>query len=176
MRRRGTRAQASFEYIMIYGWATLIILGSLGALYSFDLLNFNGFVGDKCTFYGQVECFESQALSDPNLDTGNITLVLQNDFGTDLVVYNISVTDKFFTCDALPDSGSLDLDWPENENARFTLNCGAMDEDFVAGSRTKSTVDVFYYRNISICKSGGAITSSCLLHASGTLEQTIQQS
>ena len=172
MARRGSKAQASFEYIFIYGWATLIILGSISILYSFDLLNFNNLMGDKCSFYGQVECSESQVVADDS-DMGNVTIVLQNDFGTDLNVSSFSIEDRFFTCE---EYANPPISWPENEEITLNLvNCGGTDQDFVVGSRTDSKLVLVYYRDIPLCDNSGTLNSDCALTATGTLKSTIQK-
>ena len=172
--RKKSKSQASFEYIVIYGWATLIILASVGILYSFDLMNFNSFIGDKCSFYGQVECVESQATADNN-GLGDITVILLNNFGTDLVVYNYSISDEFITCTS---STEVHQSWLENNRYTFTFpNCGAdAGDDFVQNSRTESEISVYYYRNISLCNDGSNnINTDCLLKVEGLLEKTVDK-
>ena len=69
-----SKAQASFEFMVNYGWAILIAILIITAMFSLGLLNFQ--LNDQCIIYGEFECV------DYNIDwTDNeLFLLLTHDF------------------------------------------------------------------------------------------------
>lgn len=71
------------EFLLTYGWAVLVIFVALGALIFFGL--FPAGVS-TCNIDPRIGCHKSTVTSD-----GNVTLVLENQFGNDLTNVKLSL-------------------------------------------------------------------------------------
>ena len=74
------RAQSAMEYLMTYGWAILVVLIALGALFYLGV--FSPTTPATCTTTAPITCTDVQALAD-----GTVTVVLGS-VGTSSAVLN----------------------------------------------------------------------------------------
>lgn len=82
---KSRKAQAAMEFLLTYGWAILVVLAAIGALAYFGVLSPNRFMPSKCTMPAGIFC------QDFNLEPDEITIVLMNSMGRDLIFENITV-------------------------------------------------------------------------------------
>ncbi len=88
------KGQAAMEFLMTYGWAILVVLGAIGALAYFGVLNPTKFLPEKCIMETGFTCISSKVEPD------KITLILSNGIGKNIDVYSISVKTPQTTCTA----------------------------------------------------------------------------
>ena len=81
---RKTKGQAAFEYLSTYGWAVLTALIAAGALSYFGFLSPANLLPNRCDFGNQLECVEYRIR-----DTGNIDLMLRNNFGKEINITDV---------------------------------------------------------------------------------------
>jgi hypothetical protein len=83
----GFKGQSALDFLMTYGWALLLIVLAVGALFALGVFNMGSFVGARAVGFTQV------GVSAWRLNpTGNLTLQLANRAGTDISVTNITTT------------------------------------------------------------------------------------
>ncbi|MBW2981095.1 hypothetical protein KY360_06795 [Candidatus Woesearchaeota archaeon] len=73
------------EFLLTYGWAVLVVFVALGALIFFGLFPKGTLIGPSCSIDSRIGCHKLDVTHD-----GNITLVLENNFGNDLT--NVKLT------------------------------------------------------------------------------------
>lgn len=161
------KAQVSLEYVMTWGWALLIIAGAVSIFYSFDLLNFNQYFSDSCDFYGQFTCLESTVdIYDTVNNLANVQLILYNDIGADIVLYNMSMNAPDILCDTT----QSDVGW--DRNAELAINVTNCDGDVIyEGARLDGEITFWFYRNYSHCYP--APVENCLFRGKGVIRQTM---
>ncbi|MFT4310665.1 MAG: hypothetical protein ACMXYC_03460 [Candidatus Woesearchaeota archaeon] len=83
------KAQFSFEFMLTYGWAFLIIFGIVAAIYGFGLLDFQRVAPKtECLIYGQ-QFLCQEAL----LQEHQVNMHMYNGFGHLIEIINISIED-----------------------------------------------------------------------------------
>lgn len=102
------KAQAAMEFLITYGWAILVVLAAIGALAHFGVLAPSKFLPEKCTLPAGIYC------ADFKLETNQITIVLLNSMGRDLVLKNITIGQ----C-----ANSVDKKFPNGDQKMLLLNC-----------------------------------------------------
>ncbi len=75
------RGQAAFEYLTTYGWAFLAAIVTVGALSYFGFMNPSTLLPNKCDFGKQLECVESEIISD-----GTLNIMFRNNFGKSITL------------------------------------------------------------------------------------------
>src|SRR5271157_919763 len=87
MNKESKRGQTSLDFLMTYGWALLLIVIVVGALFALGIFNVGSFVGQRATGFPQV------GVDAWNINSiGTLTLRLQNFAGTDIRVTGVNVT------------------------------------------------------------------------------------
>ncbi len=79
------KAQAALEFLMTYGWAILVVLIAIGALAFFGVLSPERFLPAKCTLQPGLAC------TDHKITPGQVTVVVKNGYGTNIVVNEVRV-------------------------------------------------------------------------------------
>ncbi len=83
------KAQAGLDFLMTYGWALLLIVLVVGALFALGVFDIGSFTGSKATGFAQV------GVVGWKLDTGGIlTAKFENHAGTDINITSINATYK----------------------------------------------------------------------------------
>jgi len=70
-----SKSQAALEYLVTYGWAFIVIIGAIGLLAYFGLINPTRYVPESCEFGEQLTCL-GQYVDDSN----SILLRFKNNF------------------------------------------------------------------------------------------------
>jgi len=85
MNGRVTRGQTSLDFLMTYGWALLLIVVVIGALFALGVFNVGSFTGPKATGFAQI------GMIDWNVNnSGSLSLKLQNLAGMDIRVTGVT--------------------------------------------------------------------------------------
>jgi hypothetical protein len=81
------KAQAGLDFLMTYGWALLLIVLVVGALFALGLFDVGSFLGSKASGFAQMSPVGWRVAS-----TGAMTLMFENHAGTGVNVSSISAT------------------------------------------------------------------------------------
>jgi len=68
------------EFLMTYGWAILVVLISIGAMYYFGMLDFMGMVPSMCTLGPGLSCDDFIITEDA------VKLVVRNGMGSNIMI------------------------------------------------------------------------------------------
>jgi len=160
------RGQISLEFIMTYGWVLFIIFAGLAVIYATGVFSFSTFLPESCTFYGQIQCVETQ-FNSSGVGAGSFKVKVSNGFGVDLVVYNATLQDSSgISCTGL---SSQAIQWPANSVAELNLtSCSGTSIN--KGQRYSGNIIITFYRNNSWC---GSPPTSCLYTSIGNALVTI---
>ncbi|MCX6773048.1 MAG: hypothetical protein NTV88_04755 [Candidatus Micrarchaeota archaeon] len=79
--------QAALDFLMTYGWALLIVVLALGAIYSLGVFDLGTFVGNRATGFAQMGIVGWQLSS-----SGPLTIAFRNNAGTDINITRVNVT------------------------------------------------------------------------------------
>ena len=130
------KSQAALEFLSTYVWAFFVIVITIGALYSFGILDFSKYLPQRCVFTSQFKCL------DFSLKPTEVMVKLVNNLGED-----ISVTSFQITNDATPPISCTPpalFDWaPATEKDLTFTDCsyGA----YIAGERVELKISMSYY-------------------------------
>ncbi len=91
------RGQAAIEFLMTYGWAILVVLVAIAALWFF-VGNPQALVADNCRVAAPLNC-EGQAAT-----TSSITMRVRNGLNEQVTITNVAFADKT-GCSGAPTSG-----------------------------------------------------------------------
>ncbi len=106
------KAQAAMEFLMTYGWAILVVLAAIAVLAYFGVLSPDMFFPQRCYLPSGITCLDHE------VGSSRITLVLRNNFGSQIIINRISITGT--NTNACFDNESITL--LNNENAVVTLS------------------------------------------------------
>jgi len=81
------KAQAGLDFLMSYGWALILIVLVVGALFALGIFDIGSFLGTKSSGFSQIKPIAWNV--NP---TGVLTVKLQNNAGTDVNVTSINAT------------------------------------------------------------------------------------
>ena len=112
--------QAALEYLMTYGWAVLVVLVVIGALSYFGVLSPSTLLPEKCTFAISISCVDHE------VQNGQVSLVLQNGAGRDMIIRDISSSadalgDGFGGEDCSLDPSAENLIFRNGQRNRFDM-------------------------------------------------------
>lgn len=83
------KAQAGLDFLMTYGWALLLIVLVVGALFALGVFDIGSFTGSKASGFAEI------GVVGWKLDTGGIlTAKFENHAGTDINISEINATYK----------------------------------------------------------------------------------
>jgi len=81
------KGQTSLDFLMTYGWALLLIVIVVGALFALGVFNVGSFIGSRATGFAQVGVIAW------NVDhTAGLTVKLQNHAGVDVNITAFNMT------------------------------------------------------------------------------------
>ena len=81
------KAQAALDFLMTYGWALLIVVLVVGALFALGIFDIGTFMGNKTSGFTQI------GVSGYKLDSaGTLTMKLKNLAGTNVNITQINAT------------------------------------------------------------------------------------
>ncbi|MFT7615694.1 MAG: hypothetical protein ACI8Y7_000516 [Candidatus Woesearchaeota archaeon] len=161
------KAQASLEFMMTYGWALIVVLGSVGVLYGMGVLDFSFLQSENCQFFGQVTCHDYQAL-DGFPDTLNIIVV--NDLGENLYINRARITDG--TTDLCTYTG-IELEWKRGAQQTVPLIC-VDDDTFISGEFFESKIGIEFFKVSTNCPKNANQLSECLFNSTGVLAVNVR--
>ena len=135
-----SRAQAASEFLMIYGWAILVVLIVIGAFTAWGILNPGNMLPERCTFEPGIACVDYQ-IKGGDEETSRVSLMLQNNLGSDLFDVKVSIicpdntirtssTDIFH----MAETKTIIFESTNNNSCSYTK-----------GVKTKTEI-IFYYR------------------------------
>ncbi len=129
------KAQAGLDFLMTYGWALLLIVLVVGALFALGVFDVGSFTGTKAAGFSEVAPPQGgwQVTS-----AGALTMVLENHAGTDVNVTSITVTKG---TDTVTYSTAFDLD---NGDKSGTIAVGTLSSPGSQGSSYTLNVQVAY--------------------------------
>jgi hypothetical protein len=114
LRKASAKAQSAMEYLIIYGWAILIVAVVLGALYSLGVFSGAAFLGTSCSAASGFYC------TNPTLSTGGVlTVTIGQATGTtfkNTYLYFVPSGTNFSTSDPGTSIGTL------NSGRKVTVN------------------------------------------------------
>jgi hypothetical protein len=157
----GRHAQFALEYLMTYGWALFILGVIIAALFSMGVVDINGLMPERCTFFGQAICKEFQ------LSPTQVKMIVGNDFGVDLVIKNVTLSDATnLKCTVFP----TQVNWPRGAYIELNFtNCAG--SQYVTNIRQDILVSMYFYRS-STCPLG--TTPSCVYRSMGTIDGVVR--
>ena len=80
---KSRRSQAALEYLVTYGWAFLVILGTISVLGYFGFLNPDKYIPNSCEFGEQLVCVDQYMDS-----SGVVVFRFKNNYEADIVLDN----------------------------------------------------------------------------------------
>lgn len=108
------KAQAGLDFLMTYGWALLLIVLVVGALFALGIFDLGSFTGSKASGFAQVGVVGWQLTS-----AGAFTMQFENHAGTNINVTEINAT-----------LGTQSL----NYSTEFTLDNGQQSSSIAVGT------------------------------------------
>ena len=81
------KGQAALDFLMTYGWALLLIVLAVGALFALGVFDISGFLGSRATGFAQVHVAAWRVDG-----AGVLTVKLTNQVGADINVTNATWT------------------------------------------------------------------------------------
>lgn len=143
------KSQAALEFLTTYGWAFIVILVAISALYYFGIFDFAQYLPQKCAFPIQFECRDFSLRDSPAGDA-DIRFKLYNNIGENIRVVNVTVTNDIanpLTCtlDApIIQPGPAYYQWSDDEELDFEFS-DCQDGLFVEGQRIDVLINFTYF-------------------------------
>jgi hypothetical protein len=166
--KRG-KAQYSFEFLVTYGWALLILGIIMGAIYTFGWIDPANFLPQKCSFYGQTGC------RDFYVSETELNLSLINNFGVQLYIDQIAL---LIEGDVVCNNSNLILPWNRSDPAIVSLDLtdplcdtATIQDTLIPGRRADIIARVTYFSNLTCpgCGGGPGVCSDCSHFATGKI-------
>lgn len=127
------KGQAGLDFLMTYGWALLIIVLIIAALFALGVFDVGSFVGSRASGFTEI------GVVGWNLaDNGDFTIMLENHAGKSVTIDEINATYK---TESIGYSTPIDLG---NGMRTGTLSVGTFTSPDAAGSPFTITVGVAY--------------------------------
>jgi len=132
------RGQAAVEFLMTYGWALLVMLIAIGALYYFGVLNPKDILPDRCSFSPQIGCIAYSLSSSDN----KFLLRLKNNVGEVITVTALDLNKEGGT-NLVCTKPSNPTSWPSASliNLEFT-GCNFAAAGFTPGKTVKLFINL----------------------------------
>lgn len=144
------KAQAAMEFLMTYGWAILVVIVAIGALYYFVGVNPDRFLNPTCTLIPGLDCQE-----DFKVTSSGATLVVRNNMGATVTVNSLTLSGTGVS-GCTPQSGSINY----GSSTTFTIPCST----FPSSGRVKASI------NLDYIKSGSLLNHNITGSLVGTIE------
>ncbi|HII29483.1 hypothetical protein COT48_01010 [Candidatus Woesearchaeota archaeon CG08_land_8_20_14_0_20_47_9] len=130
---------------MTYSWAILIVLGVIGALSYFGLLNPSSLIPERCLIQGDLVCKDFKVI---DASDDSVMLRLENGLGRGIMITSINISSDSISCVR---SYATGLNIPNGEVTEITIsgpvgncptNCCTI--DYYTGKK-KAYIIVTYY-------------------------------
>ncbi len=135
------KAQAALEFLTTYGWAILVILITISALYYFGIFDFTKYLPQECNFPPQFKCIDFSMIDEGG--TQEIRFLLLNNIGEEVYVEGFDITNN--ADPPLECTGPTNTpEWVSGEEKDFVFtNCqyGV----FIEGERIEAKINFTYY-------------------------------
>lgn len=126
------KAQSGMDFLMTYGWALLIVVIVVGALFGLGIFDEGTFVGNKASGFTNVGVKAWQLSS-----SGTLQLQLQNNVGSDINITRVDVT----IGTTAPIQNNLQVNIPNGKTQTLTnLNAQAQQ----AGKSYSAQLEIYY--------------------------------
>ncbi|MFW5852676.1 MAG: hypothetical protein ACOCUR_01475 [Nanoarchaeota archaeon] len=156
---RNKKAQSAVEFLVTYGWAFMMVLGFIGALFYLDVLNFSRLVPDKCEFSSEVDCQEKIILEEfPEGEAnGRIYVKLVNNMGSNIRILGCSISvpgveassDFCLDTEDACGTGASDLlykEWPQGESLLFNFSqCKTTEVGLLPGRKKDIDMEIEFH-------------------------------
>jgi len=128
------KGQAAAEFLMTYGWAILVVLGAIGALTYFGVLDIASFLPQRCGFPPGFDCI---GFAQINASGNTVTFVLANNYGSDVEIQGVRSPDPDDDCEPSSWQGCEGINCPwepgtfnvsNNEKITLELSCTSIME------------------------------------------------
>lgn len=154
------KAQSAIEFLVTYGWAFLMVLGFIGALFYLDVLDVSRLLPDKCEFSSEIACQEKIVIEESNqgAEDGKVFVKLANNLGASIIIDDCFLSipemteedDAFCSdTDGICGSGNFNLigtEWPQGETRTFNFSsCRTKDFGLAAGNKQDVNMIIQYY-------------------------------
>lgn len=133
------RGQGAFEYLMVYGWALMVILIMIGTLAYFGVLNPTKYLPDRCYFGAPLLC-KPQQFTIKNTNDGSMIVRLVNNYGSTVKIKDAKIITDLPQCEThelcITNGISCDEDdaifiqpgddvysWPEGISKNLVVDC-----------------------------------------------------
>ncbi len=84
---KSKRGQSAVEFLVTYGWAFLMVMGFVGALFYLDILNLSHLLPDRCEFSSEIDCLDKIIISsNEGEEDGIIRMMLTNNLGAPIEI------------------------------------------------------------------------------------------
>lgn len=134
-------AQAALEFILVYGWAILIILIVVSVIAYFGFFNINTFLPNVCDFPAGFECIDWSISGSDNI----IELAMRNKLGASVSIADVEFMDQENGCTGINNIYVDNIPVPQTvaNNALFRLkiNCTG---GLVSGKRFRANPMINY--------------------------------
>jgi hypothetical protein len=135
------KSQAALEFLTTYGWAFLVMIVTISALYYFGIFDFTKYLPQKCTFPQQFECIDFSMIDDAG--GKEIRFQLLNNIGEKVYITEVWATNDAavpLSCTPLVDLG----EWDSGDDWDFVFT-DCQDGAFVKGERVEAQINLSYY-------------------------------
>ncbi len=103
------KSQASFEFMLTYGWVFILVLGVIAALLRYNIISsdLTSLKTETCKIYSSMNCLGAVWHND-----GSLEMAIANDAQTQLQIHNITIKDKL-------NRFNLFWSWEPNNDAHY---------------------------------------------------------
>ncbi len=147
------KGQGALEYLMTYGWALLVIVIVVAALYAMGILNPSTYQQSRCTG------FQHFTFNDQKLTSSQYVLDIRNGGTTQITVSNLKVGSASAAAPTVSDSDIQSGD-------RFTLTTSTVPSGLTAGSSYPSNMQVV----VTYSATGGIANQTDTATCTGTVQ------
>lgn len=144
------KSQASLEYLTTYAWAFLIIITIIGVVYYLDLLDFQRFLPQKCTFSSQFPC------QDFSVGDGELKVKILNSIGGNIYIKSLEISNKesprLVCTQTYLNTGSGEVLFPPPSDPLWNAGkeidirfAGCSGGGYLKGDRVEAVVAIGYY-------------------------------
>lgn len=127
------KAQAGLDFLMTYGWALLLIVLIIGALFALGIFDIGSFLGSRAAGFAQVGVSAWRVA-----DTGALTVQFENHVGSDIQITNV---DAFMGTQAINYTTPIDL---ANGERSSTITLGTFPTPGTVGSSYSVELELTY--------------------------------
>jgi len=129
------KSQTAMEFMLVYGWAIMIILLIVSVIAYFGFFNINKFLPNVCEFPAGFECIDWSI----NGDADTIELAMRNRLGASVDIVNITLVNQENGCVDINKITVNNIEMPQpvtnNEFFKLKIECSG---GLVSGKRFRA--------------------------------------